>query len=163
MFNICVGQKSPKKSFKNHSDLQSLLVIIRLVLGFRSLLESSTRLKVSERTAFDFANEGAGEQTLCRWSIWRINRSSWRGCTCSCCGYCKLVACQEAGCLLHVLWAALYMWHLPLVKYRRRFVRIQTLQFFMAAELRYIISSNICIQKTTNGCFPDWVICHIPL
>lgn len=34
-------------------------MIIRCGLGFRSLLESSTRLKVSERTAFDFANEGA--------------------------------------------------------------------------------------------------------
>ena len=152
MFNICAtyktlsAKKLLKKSFKNDSDLESSLVIIRCVLGFRSLLESSTRLKVSERTAFDFANEGAGEQTLCRWSIWGINRSSWRGCTCSCCGYCKLVACRGAGCLLHVLWAALYMWYLPLVKYRGRFVRIQTLQFFMAAELRYIISSNSCIQ-----------------
>ena len=34
----------------------------------------------------------------------------------------------------------------------------------MAAELRYIITRNICIQKTANGWFSDnSVVCHVTL
>ena len=67
------------------------------------------------------------------------------GCTCNFCRYCKLAAYRGSGCLLHVLGVAQYKWHFPLVKQRRRLGRIQTLQIFMAAELRYITARNICI------------------
>lgn len=58
---------------------------------------------------------------------------------------CKLVSCRHVGGGFYVLGAGQHEWHFALVKQGFRFVRIQTLEILMAAELSHIISRNICI------------------
>ena len=121
------------------------LAIMRRFLGFLSFFESSTTLKMNEEPSILPVETAEVLSWCCTWSIWRVNWSTGFGCTYRCCRYCKLVVCSGAGGMLRVFWAAQYEWHVALVRWRCRFVRIQTFDIHMAAELSHIIGRDICM------------------
>ena len=86
-----------------------------------------------------FTDWGAGEQTLgwrCSWCIWRINR--FVGCTGRCCRYFELVTRSGWWCFaLSGLIQVAFMMRCTCI-----FVRIQTPEILMAAELHHIIRRN---------------------
>ena len=144
-------QKSEEKSFAN-SPLGIRIIAYTYVAFSRfSVFVHITGNKIEgERASFYFSNCGTREEIQRGWccsrSVWRIrNQRIGVGFTVRRCGYCKLVSCRRVGVGFYVLGAAQHEWHFALVKQGCRFVRIQTLEILMAAELSHIISRNICI------------------
>ena len=144
-------QKSEEKYFTNSS-----LGIIIITYNYVAFSRFSVFVQIignkieGERASFYFSNCGTREEIrrgwCCSWSVWRIrNQGTGVGFTGRCCRYCKLVGCRRAGGGFHVLGAAQHEWHFSLMKQGCRFVRIQTLEILMAAELSHIISRNIGI------------------